>query len=164
MRRWRVPGDLATAWLLYLLARGHRRRADTFARLVKEARALLRSLGPPPARASEGPLEAVRRKVAALKLRKRQIDALRRLLAALDLQYQELVRLDAQLKALAQQDNPMLAEPEIRQTLASVESGLPLALAGARQVIQKLESRLGELEADYRGELASLDRLRAAGR
>ncbi|MGO8867489.1 MAG: hypothetical protein ACLQME_13400 [Alphaproteobacteria bacterium] len=159
-----MPGDLATAWLLYLLARGHRRRADTFARLVKEASALLRSPGPPPARVSEGLLEAVKRKVAALKLRKRQIDALRRLLAALELQHRELARLDAQLKVLAQQDNPMLAEPEIRQTLASAEGGLPAALAGARQVIRKLERRLGELEADYRAELEALDRLRAAGR
>ncbi|HYB56152.1 MAG TPA: hypothetical protein VEK12_08280 [Alphaproteobacteria bacterium] len=159
-----MPGDLATAWVLYLLARGHRRRARAFARLVKEAGALLRSPGPPPARVSGGLLEAAKRKVAALKLRKRQIDALRRLLAALELQHRELARLDAQLKAFAQQDNPMLAEPEIRQTLASVESGLPAALAGARQVIQKLERRLRELEADYRRELEALDRLRAAGR
>ena len=159
-----MPGDLATAWVLYLLARGHRRRARSFARLVEEARTLLRSPGLPPARGSEGLLEAVKRKVTALKLRKRQIDALRRLLAALELQHRELAGLDAQLKAFAQQDNPMLAEPEIRQTLASVEGGLPAALAGARQVIEKLERRLGELEAAYRRELEALDRLRAAGR
>jgi len=37
-------------------------------------------------------------------------------------------------------------------------------LGPGRQDRQELESRLGELEADYREDLRALDRLRAAGR
>ncbi len=159
-----MPGDLATAWLLYLMSRGHRRRAAALVRLLAEAHAALQRPEAAPGSPARSPRDRLKRQAAVLELRKRQMQSLARLLVRLQAQEQELAKLGRELKTLAGSGSPLLAEPEIGGTLARVEAELPAALAGTRRLADKLRARLAELEAACRADRSTLDLMRLARR